>query len=323
MQTIPTAGALWGQLSWLIESGLVMLCLYAANAQKPGVLAVVLLILVAKGVVFSALSGHAGWMFLNGMFLVCVYFLSSRIQLKSLALLASVGLLAFIPAQRWLSGRQHLRTAIEGGSEFAERLEITVDIFLSPQLTRGGDQGLVSAYRDRGDYSDLLAAAIAHTPEVEPYAGGATYYDVLVALVPRFLWPEKPYRAGGSEFVTQYTGIRFGKNTSVGMNYLFELYVNFGSIGVVAGMFLFGLLLAWMEELYYRKGLDNLFFEYCLILCAWNVCLYSDTMAILMMTLPPQIVVCLLIHQALRTRVTSRYLPRLWGPRSLALAGSD
>jgi len=43
--------------------------------------------------------------------------------------------------------------------------------------------------------------------------------------------------------VSKYTGITFQQGTSVGMGPIFELEINFGSIGVFLGMLLLGVLL--------------------------------------------------------------------------------
>jgi hypothetical protein len=208
-----------------------------------------------------------------------------------------------------LDGRDQLRLAIRQKSALEERLGIAFDIFFNPQPPRASDRDYITVYRSRGDYSDLLAAALEHTPAQQPFAMGESYINIFVALVPRLLWPDKPFKAGGNEFVSRYTGIRFERHTSVGMNYLFELYVNFGIAGVLIGMFLLGLLLAWMEMLYYLKAIRNLFYEYCLIMCSWCVCTYSDKLADVAMTVPPVIALCLVVHMLLRSQIRSRYLP--------------
>jgi len=314
LRFIPTFGAVYSKLPQLIDTGLVMLCLYAVYGRRPRVLGIVAAVLLGKGVLFTAMSGHAGWVFLNGMFLACLTFLSARFRIARVVALALAGVIAFLPAQMWLNGRDKLRTAIAQGSGLDERMRVAVNIFLNPEPPAAKDQDLVSAYRGRGDYSDLLAAAIDHTPAVEPYAMGETLLETFVAIVPRFLWPDKPFKAGGNEFVSRYTGKSFDENTSVGVHYLFELYINFGVPGVVTGMFLFGLLLAWMEAAYYQMALKHLFVEYCLIMCGWSVCMYSDRVALTLMTIIPSIVLCVSIHIALASLLPSRFLPLMRTP---------
>jgi hypothetical protein len=307
--SVPTVQAIFGQLHWMVDTGLAMLCLYASHGRRLAVFGVVVLVLLVKGLLFSAMTGLAGMMFVNGTFLICLTFLSTRFRVRTLLIVAVMGVLAFMPAQMWLQGRQRLRGALSSGASFQERLVIATEIFLNPENQSFSQQGFVSNYRDRADYSDLLAAAMTYTPAFEPYGLGKSYLDVFIAPIPRFLWPEKPLKAGGNAFVSQYTGIRFDPHTSVGVNYMFEFYVNFGLVGVVFGLFVLGLLLGWMELLYYRYALDNLFYEYCLLLCAWSVCLNSDTAAGAVMTVLPAIILCLLIHSALRRKIHSQYMP--------------
>jgi len=310
---IPSIGAVYNQGPLMIDSGLVMLSLYAAYGRRKGVFAAVFGVLLVKGVVYSSMSGPAGGIFINGMFLACLALFSLRIRYTNVAVLILVGLVAFIPAQMWLQGRGELRQAIQDGAEFEKRVEITLDIFSNLPSWLEKDQSMVSTYRDRGDYSHLLAAAVAHTPAIQPYAEGETLLNFFIAIIPRLFWPDKPYVLGGNEFVSKYTGMTFGRTTSVGMHHLFELYVNFGPFGVAIGMFVIGLLVAWMESIYYGKGVNNLFWESCVILCSWYVCIYSDKVADLAMLLIPAIASCVIICTALRFYLRSRFLPSFFG----------
>ena len=70
----------------------------------------------------------------------------------------------------------------------------------------------------------------------------------LFALVPRALWADKPQYAGGNGLVSQYTGLRFDQNTSVGMGPIFELEINFGKTGVFLGMALIGVIVGLADR---------------------------------------------------------------------------
>jgi hypothetical protein len=248
MLGIPTVRSLWSQLPTFIDTGLVMLCLNAVLARRYLALALVALVLLGKGLVFSAMTGFAGSLFINGMYMACLTVLSAKLRLTHVAGLILIGVLALIPAKMWMSGRDQLRAAIRQETTLEERVGITINIFFHADAL-ADPQDFVSTYRRRGDYSDLLAAALTHTPAMQPYAMGESYLNILVAIVPRILWPDKPFQAGGNEFVSRYTGIWFDQSTSVGTNYLFELYVNFGTPGVLIGMFLLGLWPGWNHSI--------------------------------------------------------------------------
>ena len=71
---------------------------------------------------------------------------------------------------------------------------------------------------------------------------GETMQYASYALVPRVLWPDKPSVTRGAWFST-YLGLfqtESEATTSVGMTATGELYWNFGTIGVIAGMLLIG-----------------------------------------------------------------------------------
>ena len=70
---------------------------------------------------------------------------------------------------------------------------------------------------------------------------------MIVSLIPRALWPDKPAVGGGGDVVTKYTGIRFARGTSVGAGQVLEFYVNFGTWAIVGGFLIYGLLLGYMD----------------------------------------------------------------------------
>ena len=79
------------------------------------------------------------------------------------------------------------------------------------------------------------------------YANGETLSDMAVAIIPRALWPDKPQVGGGGNVVTTYTGIGFSHNTSVGAGQVLEFYINFGTIGVIGGFLIWGLMIGWLD----------------------------------------------------------------------------
>jgi hypothetical protein len=101
---------------------------------------------------------------------------------------------------------------------------------------------------DRIDQLYLLLRVIRETPERVPYWYGKTFVSLPVMLVPRVLWPDKPVRGLGQQFGQAY-GILgpMDFTTSVNTPWLVELYANFGVVGVVAGMCIFGMCFRYIE----------------------------------------------------------------------------
>ena len=88
------------------------------------------------------------------------------------------------------------------------------------------------------------------------YASGATFGDMIMGLIPRALWPDKPAIGGGGTIVHDFTGIDFAEGTSVGAGQVLEFYINFGTLGVIGGFALYGWLLgrmdSWVMECLYQ-----------------------------------------------------------------------
>ena len=65
-------------------------------------------------------------------------------------------------------------------------------------------------------------------------------------LEPRLLFPDKRPLMSDTELVQKYTNIRFDVSssayTSISLGYLAELYIDFGVLGALSVMFIFGVL---------------------------------------------------------------------------------
>jgi len=68
------------------------------------------------------------------------------------------------------------------------------------------------------------------------------------ALIPRAIWPDKPAVGGGQDWVTEFTGIRFGEGISVGVGQVLEFYMNFGMPGILAGFAVLGFILMRLDQ---------------------------------------------------------------------------
>jgi hypothetical protein len=291
MFNMPTVRAVWSTMNGLTEAGLLFMALSALGEKQYGRIVLVFALLTGYSLVYSAIGGHIGFQFLKGLFLLCLMFLARRFAFHRVMALALVGVLAFIPYQQWLVGRPLLRSAIEGDLPISDRLTIVVGIFIDPTAALNQSEGVSALYSNRGDYSDLMAAAMEHTPANEPYANGSTLEEVFIAVIPRLFWPDKPYQLGGSSFVSRFTGIPFDDKTSVAVTYLFEFYVNFGIWGVVIGMFLLGLLFGWLERKFYGWTLRGEWYALAAVLGVWTVALEANTFAMAIMMLPPALLV--------------------------------
>ncbi len=94
----------------------------------------------------------------------------------------------------------------------------------------------------RIDHLGTLSAVVEMTPSFIPYYYGQTYEELAYSWIPRVLWPDKPLANLGNRWAKDYGLLHEGDQvTSFNLPWLVELYMNFGVVGVGAGMALFGL----------------------------------------------------------------------------------
>jgi hypothetical protein len=104
---------------------------------------------------------------------------------------------------------------------------------------------LASRTVERASLLTLTALVYDRTPQVVPFQRGATYKYMLITLVPRLLWPDKPSVNDGNQvYQVAYGLTRENDLTSVSIaaGMLPEAFMNFGWIGVIVVMFFMGIV---------------------------------------------------------------------------------
>jgi hypothetical protein len=103
----------------------------------------------------------------------------------------------------------------------------------------------------------IVNQAMKITPLWKPYAWGDTIvHNIVGALVPRFLYPEK-MEVGGKKDYETYTGRELVPGTSMALGYAGEMYVNFGPKWGVIGVGLYGLLIGMGFYWFYVRALRH------------------------------------------------------------------
>jgi hypothetical protein len=96
-----------------------------------------------------------------------------------------------------------------------------------------------------------FAHVVDFTPGVVPYWRGESYRGLLWAPLPRVLFPAKPKLELGQAFGHRYSFLRTDDlSTSWNLPQLVEMYVNFGLLGVIAGMFIIGIIYRLLFEMF-------------------------------------------------------------------------
>lgn len=105
---------------------------------------------------------------------------------------------------------------------------------------------------------ELMADVVRRTPSEVPYWNGQTYASLIGLAIPRLIWPDKPTKELGQAFGHRYDYVAVNDtHTAINLPQLIEFYVNFGSWGVLVGMWLIGALYAVIERYANRPGQDT------------------------------------------------------------------
>ena len=97
------------------------------------------------------------------------------------------------------------------------------------------------------------------SPDDVPYWRGETYRGLLVNVIPRVLWPGKPEETWGNAMGQRYRILALSDRvTSVNIPWLVELFINFGVLGVLLGMFGIGVFMAAIDRIFNAGGMTPL-----------------------------------------------------------------
>ncbi|MFM8315793.1 MAG: hypothetical protein ACKOA8_16050, partial [Deltaproteobacteria bacterium] len=216
------------------------------------------------GVAFSTV-----WYFLSTGFLTMVgnlagyIFIASCLQkkYKQLLLPLVLGLLACLVQ----NVKQDYRTTIRDNpyftvndridllgnllyAKYVEDVELEEVTMEEEEEKEGISQNLSKGFSRAGD--DSLEVVLEKTPKEVPFWDGESYSALPYIFIPRALWTDKPSRHIWNKFGRTYGFI--GANdyqTSVGVSYVAEGYMNFGYVGMYSIALLVGIFIAAVERL--------------------------------------------------------------------------
>ncbi len=300
---IPTMRAIVSQLILLLDTGLTFMAIYVMLSGRRDRLSTMLICLLVSSAYRAIGTGFFGNSVNTALYLLAILTMGRQSSVKAWAYLGFSLYLLLIPYGIWLNVRAGIREGIWKGASFEERvLTIKFEGGRGTYLFNLLDPEDLRLIQHRIDQSHLLSSAMQFTPSREPHAWGYSMVeDILMAMVPRLLWPNKPLSMGGSRFVSKYTGIKFAATVSVGINFLFEFYVNFGSLGTVICVAFFGVVCGVLDYLFFRFGFRSFFAQWTILMSMWSICVWSERMAQIAMTLPVALFNSWLFARFLRT----------------------
>jgi hypothetical protein len=179
-----------------------------------------------------------------------------------------VGISVFV---NYMAARAEIREVVwNEQSTIADRIERVEYVFRNFEWLDTSNWEHRKAIEDRLNQNWLIGVAVENLEaSVVAYASGATVGNVIIGLIPRAVWPDKPAVGGGGNVVSEFTGIEFAEGTSVGAGQVFEFYINFGTIGVIGGFLFLGLIIGWMDVrvIEHLHRADQRGFLICLLIC--------------------------------------------------------
>jgi hypothetical protein len=229
------------------------------------------------------------------MFIAQIY-KPRRHMLGAITVLMLVGLTFYV---NYMRDRDEIRSLVWGGAGLSERAARVWQTVVTSEMLDFTNPRHVSAINERLNQTVLLGAAVAHLNANDSFFGGSTIRDGMLAIIPRFLWPDKPMGAGSMGLAAQFTGMEFAAGTSVGIGFVMELYGNFGRWGVMVGYFLIGLTLSTLDARAARCLREQDWLGFCQPFLAGLAFVYAWNTVELMMSIGGSLAVAYLIRSIL------------------------
>jgi hypothetical protein len=245
--SLPSATAIVSTGQQLVVAGLCLCCWKAWQEGNRRKLAAWLGAAILMPLVTVTTQGFLGYGVVAVM--IVLIFVSNfvRSPLK-IALVATpalyLGMSVFV---NYMRDRSEIRASVWGGDSFSQRIDRLGHTVANFEWFDPANQEHLEKIDGRLNQNALVGAAVARLSETGDYAAGDTLWDALLALIPRAIWPDKQIQAGSGDLVNRFTGIRFAPGTSVGIGQALEFYANFGTLGVVIGFMVMGVLITTLD----------------------------------------------------------------------------
>jgi hypothetical protein len=217
--------------------------------------------IVAVFLAASVLAGLAtGWLggCVGTLVLASIAFVRVRHRLPMIPLAAIVVAMLFLQAgksafrERYWYGADHAG-AVEKAQFWIEKSFEGLTSFTGQPGGKGFQESVVIPLLTRSSVVKESATVYENTPSIVPYQYGATYRYLLVTLIPRFLWPNKPSVNDSNRFYQLSYGVTQEQDldhVAIGAGLIPEAYMNFGWIGIPLVLCLAGIILGVFERIF-------------------------------------------------------------------------
>lgn len=248
---IPTVGAIAAATSNLLLVALAMECwngLQHHGARLRSFWRWVLLSATLP-VVTIVTKGFLGYGFASMLTVFAFVASFYRPRWKIVASSALIGYLALSLYVTYMRDRRDIRAVVWAGEAYSTRVSAIRRTFTQFEFLDINSIDHLSRIDERLNQNFLVGRSVQYLQlRDDRFARGRTLWEAVYSLIPRAIWPDKPIAAGSGDLVSEFTGIRFSKDTSVGIGHIMEWYVNFGTLGVFFGMLGMGVLVGWVDR---------------------------------------------------------------------------
>ena len=252
VRTVPTLGTAIALLPGMLKLAVLIAIMHWKRSGDAKFFFLTVAIFIPLSIVYAMSTGHTPLsmdLALPALLVIASY---SRFNWRSILWIVVAGVLLAQVMFAWMNARWVIRDPEALGHHLTklERTHAFFSVFAEHLSNYKPDPEVVQALIiERLDHGHFLAMQAEYQPDHEPYQYGRTLLSGLYALIPRFLWPDKPRVAGGYEFVALFTGLeRTEDSTSIGLPIQFELYANGGPGWVIVGLTLLGWTMARVER---------------------------------------------------------------------------
>jgi hypothetical protein len=250
----PILGAL--NLKWVV----VVLLMFAVTQQHRGYgyLVTVLLLETASGVL-GFFSEFKAVYFVLGVVMLCA---PDAFSAKRMALLVAVMVAVVALGIVWQVIKAEYREFLNQGTgdqvvlvsvnERVDKLQELIGALDGDAVGRGIESIVL-----RVSYVQYFALSLFNVPRSVPHEHGKLWGEALThVFMPRFLFPNKA-ALDDSERTAYYTGVAVAgadKGTSIGIGYMGESYIDFGTTLMFVPVFLLGGLAGWAYSFCVRRA---------------------------------------------------------------------
>ncbi len=212
-----------------------------------------LIVLFALLILNSLRIGMFHDLILWGVFFGLFWFIKKEFTVRGKLIIICFGFFTLSTLQ---AVKGSYRALIRSGSD-ENKIALFSSLLFDQIFSEGADETEISDQNVRLNQGWINSAIIKNVPENETFANGETIYEALSSsLLPRFLNPSKK-KAGGQENFRRFTGLPLADNTSMGISVAGEAYANFGTIGGVLFMALWGRVLSFVFSFLINKAQFN------------------------------------------------------------------